>query len=168
MKFLCTVLITLLTTTSIFAHESNREIQLKAANDELTKRVAELLDENSKLKAHVTDIVKQMREAPAGKKVVVGGCNAQGIQEALMLEFGRMDRHEFLGPWLEKNGKQCTEEEPKFIEKTLIPEVYYSSRPEELVRYFGSIRYEFLIKAGTLGLLGILSTVFSVFEIKAR
>ena len=79
MRFLCAVLITLLTTT-IFAHESDHEIQLKAAADELTKRVAELLDENSKLKAHVTDIVKQMREAPTGKKVVVGGCNPQGIQ----------------------------------------------------------------------------------------
>ena len=65
MQFLCAVLVTLLTTTSVFAHESDREIQLKAAYDELTKRVAELLDENSKLKAHVSDLVKQMRAAPA-------------------------------------------------------------------------------------------------------
>ena len=140
MQFICAVLVTLLTSTSLFAHESDREIQLKAANDELTKRVAELLDENSKLKAHVSDIVKQMREAPAGKKVVVGGCNPQGIQETFMLEYDRMNRDEFLGPWLGKNGKQCTEEELRFIEETLIREVYHSSRPKELIRYFRSIR----------------------------
>ena len=34
---------------SASAHESDREVQLKAANDELTTRVAELLKENKRL-----------------------------------------------------------------------------------------------------------------------
>jgi len=140
MHYLFTVLLTLFTATSLFAHESDREIQLKAANDELTKRVAELLDENSKLKAHVTDIVKQMRQAPTGNKVVVIGCNPQGIHEKLMLQFTQRQRHQFLNPWLEKHGKQCSKEDLQFIEKTLIREVYFNSRSKELVRYFRSIR----------------------------
>lgn len=140
MKTVLVVVITLLANAGALAHESDRDIQLKATNDELTKRVAELLDENAKLKAHVTDIVKQMREAPNSKKVIIGGCNPQGIYENLMLEFASHNRNNFLEPWLQENGKQCTEKDFEFIEGTLLREVTFTSRAEELIRYFRSIR----------------------------
>ena len=145
MRLLGILTLTTLLTSSLHAHESDRELQMKAANDELTKRVAELLDENAKLKAHVANVLKQMREAPSGNtNINLEGCNPQAIYEKFMLQYEKSiysgGRWSFIEPWLKKNGKQCTEEDFKYIETTFLPEMSLTSRSEELIRFFRKTR----------------------------
>lgn len=146
MRLIGILTLTALLTANLQAHESDRELQMRAANDELTKRVAELLDENAKLKAHVANVLKQMREAPPGRtNIVLAGCNPRAIYETFMIQYVKSmsssgSRRSFLEPWLKKNGKQCTEEDFKYIETTLLPEMYYTSRSKELIRFFRNTR----------------------------
>ena len=146
MRLLGILTLTALLTSSLHAHESDRELQMKAANDELTKRVAELLDENTKLKAHMANVLKQIREAPPGKtNIVIVGCNPQAIYENLMIQYVRTmywngSRRSFIEPWLQKNGKKCTEEDFKYIETTFLPEMYDTNRSKELIRFFRKTR----------------------------
>lgn len=143
MKSIFLFIIMSLTTVNVLAHESDREIQLKAANDELTQRVAELLDENAKLKAHAANIQQQMRDAPAGKPVVLAtGCikpNYEDFFDDYILKYSKNARDELVGRILESDGKNCSKQDLDFIDDRLIPEMYPSdnwmSRIKELMKF---------------------------------
>ena len=140
MRFIGILTLSLLLAASSQAHESDRELQMKAANDELTKRVAELLDENAKLKAHVASILKQMREAPSSSaSLVVGGCNPQSIYDQFMLEFSYGNRNELIESFLKSNGRNCSEADFKFIEG-LYTDFYPTFRTKELIKYYRNTR----------------------------
>ena len=146
MKSIFLFIIMFLTTLNVLAHESDREIQLKAANDELTQRVAELLDENAKLKAHAANIQQQVRDAPAGKPVVLAtGCikpNNEDFFDDYIIKRKKHMRDDYVMTLLETNGRNCSKEDLEFIERRLMPEMYdgvdESSRIKELMRFYRS------------------------------
>ena len=133
---------------NVIAHESDREIQLKAANDELTKRVAELLDENAKLKAHTAKIQQQIREAPAGEPVAIAtGCikpNYDVFFDNYILKYKKANRDDLVVQILEENGRNCSRQDLDFIDRRLIPEMLSNAhnmdRIKELVRFLKSKR----------------------------
>ena len=83
------------------AHESDREARLKAANDELTTRVAELLKENKRLE----EFAKQALIATSNKQQVVAGCDTQALRETMVTGHGQAWVAQ---KWLKENGKKCT------------------------------------------------------------
>ena len=128
---------------NVIAHESDREIQLKAANDELTKRVAELLDENAKLKAHTAKIQKQIREAPAGKPVAVStGCintSYDAFYDNFILNMTWKQRAPFVAKVLEQNGKACSKQDLDFIKDRLLSHMSATNfRLIELLNFYRS------------------------------
>ena len=128
---------------NVIAHESDREIQLKAANDELTKRVAELLDENAKLKAHTAKIQQQVLEAPTGKPIAIAtGCitpSHDAFYDDFILNTAWSDRNTLILAILEKSGKECSKDDLEFISNRLMREMYkHNSRLNELLRFYKS------------------------------
>lgn len=143
MKSIFLFIIMSLTTLNVLAHESDREIQLKAANDELTQRVAELLDENARLKAHAANIQQQMRDAPAGQPVVLAtGCinsSYDAFYDDFILNKTWGQRAPFILEILEKNGKACSKEDLDFIHDRLKNDMDRTNwRLNELLRFYRS------------------------------
>ena len=146
MKSIFLFIIMSLTTLNVLAHESDREIQLKAANDELTKRVAELLEENARLKAYSEKIQQQVRDAPAGKAIVLAtGCikaNYDDFFERYILKTKKSERDDLVVQILETDGKSCSKQDLDFIGRRLMPEMWqnsgHSSRIKELMRFLKS------------------------------
>jgi len=143
MKSIFLFIIMSLTTLNVLAHESDREIQLKAANDELTQRVAELLDENARLKAYSAKIQQQIRDAPADKPVVLAtGCitpSYDAFYDDFILTKIWGQRHTLIVSILEKNGKECSKDDLDFISDRLWPEMYTEgTRLRELMRFYRS------------------------------
>lgn len=94
------------------AHESDREARLKAANDELTNRVAEFLKENKRLE----EFAKQALIATSNKQRVVAGCDTQALRETMVTDHGQAWVAQ---KWLKENGKKCTKEQLQYLLENL-------------------------------------------------
>ena len=94
------------------AHESDREAQLKATNDELTTRVAELLQENKRLQ----EFAMEALIANSNKEKIVPGCDTQQLRKSMVT--GR-DSPSTVQQWLDKNGERCTKEQLQYLLENL-------------------------------------------------
>ena len=94
------------------AHESDREVQLKAANDELTTRVAELLKENKRLE----EFAMQALIAKSNNEKVVPGCDTQALRKTMVTGSGFASTAQ---KWLDQNGEKCTKEQLKYLWENL-------------------------------------------------
>jgi len=94
------------------AHESDREVQLKAANDELTTRVAELLKENKRLE----EFAMQALIAKSNNEKVVPGCDTQALRKTMVTGSGSASTAQ---KWLDQNGEKCTKEQLKYLWENL-------------------------------------------------
>ena len=107
MKLLA-VLILLLISNSLFAHEPDDMATLKAANDALTIRVAELLEENARLQA----FVEQALLAQSAGRAVSRGCDPQDLRRTLVEGSGTPSS---ANEWLKKNADDCTATDLTYI-----------------------------------------------------
>ena len=94
------------------AHESNREAQLKAANDELTTRVAELLKENKRLE----EFAKQALISTSNNQKVVAGCDTQDLRKSMVSGAGLPITAQ---AWLDRHGKNCNKEQLQYLRENL-------------------------------------------------
>ena len=133
----------LLIGASVHAHESNRELQLKAANDELTMRLAEVLAENEQLRASAAELVNSVRSSGSTKPIATG-CFEESHDRFLdrfILTKKALYRFVLINPLLEERGASCTLADLEFIERDLIPQMSRDSdqtRTKELVAYLKS------------------------------
>ena len=102
------ILLILFITPTVMAHDSDEVLTLKAANDALTMRVAELLEENKRLEK----FVKKAMVAKASNKKVSIGCDPQELREQLVLVDGRPSS---ANQWLEAHYEDCTKADLKEI-----------------------------------------------------
>lgn len=111
MKKLLSIAI-ILVSTHVSAHESQREAQLKATNDELTMRVAELLEQNARLEA----FAKRALVAQSQERTVVVGCDVRGIRKTMVEGSGKP---RVLKDWLIKHQSSCTTKQLQDIKKNM-------------------------------------------------
>lgn len=102
------VLILLLGNSSASAHVPDDAATLKAANDALTIRVAELLEENARLQA----FVEQALLAQSAGQPVAPGCDPQDLRRTLVEGSGSpLSANE----WLKKNAEDCSTTDLAYI-----------------------------------------------------
>ena len=85
---------------------------LRAANDELTIRVAELLEENERLQA----FVEKALIAQSNNKSVSVGCNPQELRRVLVTGSGSNSTAK---KWIDANQANCTKQELSYIYKNI-------------------------------------------------
>lgn len=95
------ILLILFITPTVMAHDSDEVLTLKAANDALTMRVAELLAENKRLE----EFVKKAMVAKASNRKVSIGCDPQELREQLVLVDNSPSS---ANQWLEAHYEDCT------------------------------------------------------------
>ena len=93
---------------SVVAHEPDDMATLKAANDALTIRVAELLEENARLQAFVEQALLSQSEG----KPVTRGCDPQDMRRALVEGRGQPA---IANTWLKANGDECSKQDLEYI-----------------------------------------------------
>ena len=104
-------LILLVGSASVFAHEPDDVATLRAANDALTTRVAELLEENARLQAFVEQALLSQSEG----KPVTRGCDPQDMRRA-MVESEYSSAHQSIAnTWLKDNGGDCSQSDLEYI-----------------------------------------------------
>lgn len=111
MKIINTLILLCFISTA-HAHESNREAQLKATNDELTLRVAELLKENERLEA----FAKEALIAKSNNKKIVEGCDTKDLRREIVSTAGYASTARY---WLDRHGDKCNEEQLEFLIENL-------------------------------------------------
>ena len=94
------------------AHETDRESQLKATNDELTTRVAELLKENKRLETSLREVLI----AKSNNQRIVEGCDTQALRKNLVSGDGDPS---IAQSWLDGYGDKCSKEQLKYLSKNL-------------------------------------------------
>lgn len=124
------ILITLLISASISAHETEDITKLKTANDVLTIRVSELLAENKHLKA----FAKNALIAKSQGKKVRSGCEPQLLRELLVMGNGKPSGAE---RWLKENNHKCEKKQLSFIYNEIESWSEYSmSNTRRLISYY--------------------------------
>ena len=124
------ILLILFVTPTVMAHDSDEVLTLKAANDALTVRVAELLAENKRLE----EFAKKAMVAKASNKRVSIGCDPQELRELLVLGDGYNSSAE---SWLKENHQDCTKENLDEINNKLGGWSSYDMRDaRRLVRFY--------------------------------
>lgn len=124
------ILITLLISASISAHETEDITKLKTANDVLTIRVSELLAENKHLKA----FAKNALIAKSQGKKVRSGCEPQLLRELLVMGDGLPSRAE---KWLKENNHKCEKKQLSFIHGEIDSWSRYSmANAKRLISYY--------------------------------
>jgi Tfp pilus assembly protein PilX len=111
MKLITAILLSSITLSAV-AHESDREITLKAANDELTLRVAELLVENKRLQ----DFTKKALVAKSQGKTISKGCDPQKLRKKMVTG---TDHPDSVNKWINANEANCTKEELTYIKRNV-------------------------------------------------
>ena len=122
-----TLLLLLLFPLTSFAHESDEVLKLKAANDALTMRVAELLEENERLEKFVREaLVAQSTNEP-----IVLGCDPQDLRREVLEEAWKAMS------WLKSNGEDCTTEQLQYIIRNIHKwSDYHMGQPRKLAEYY--------------------------------
>jgi len=131
LNFISLVALTLALTSTYpaSAHESDREVQLKAANDELTTRVAELLKENKRLE----EFAMQALIAKSNNEKVVPGCDTQALRKTMVTGPGYAS---IAQKWLDQNGEKCTKEQLKYLWQNLRSwSSHAQNRPLRYIQY---------------------------------
>lgn len=102
------VFILLIGGASVFAHEPDDVATLKAANDALTIRVAELLEENARLQTFVEQALLSQSEG----NPVTRGCDPQDLRRELVESNGVPSS---ANAWLKKHADDCSATDLKYI-----------------------------------------------------
>lgn len=114
----------------VYPAECTRDASLQAANDELTLRVAELLEENRNLRRHVENALVA---ASQGRPVVVG-CDPQELRRELVTSDGWPST---ATDWIDANQSECTVQQLEYIYQNIDK---WSSKPmataDRLLRYY--------------------------------
>jgi hypothetical protein len=98
---------------SAFSHESEEEIILKAANDALVIRVAELLAENQRL----TEFLEKALVAESNNEPVMLGCDPQSLREMIVKASGNPTPR--AKAWVEENQASCTAEQLTYMHRNI-------------------------------------------------
>lgn len=124
------ILVFLLVSVSVNAHETEDVIRLQMANDALTIRVSELLEENKRLKEFVE---RALIEGSQGKKVR-RGCDPQNLRKVLVTGSGRPAEAK---TWLKKNHSQCSIEQLQYMHDEISQwSEFFMGDPKKLIRYY--------------------------------
>ena len=95
------------------AHEPEELVILRAANDALTMRVAQLLEENSRLQAFAEEALLAQSQG----KVVTRGCDPQDLRRTLV-ESNQAVPY-VAKDWLKKNADNCSKQDLEYISRNV-------------------------------------------------
>lgn len=109
------VLILLLGSASVSAYEPDDVATLKAANDALTIRVGELLEENARLQA----FVEQALLAQASGQNVTRGCDPQDMRRAIVETTSESRQPSVANSWLKESGDDCSRSDLEYISENV-------------------------------------------------
>ena len=98
----------LVSNASVVAHEPDDMATLKAANDALTIRVAELLEENARLQAFVEQALLSQSEG----NPVTRGCDPQDLRRELVEGNGLPSS---ANAWLKRHADDCSATDLTYI-----------------------------------------------------
>jgi hypothetical protein len=106
MRFL--ILTILVSSSTVFAHQPDELVTLRAANDALTLRVAELLQENARLQ----EFTEKALVAQSKGETVSRGCDPQGLRKSLVEGDGYSSH---ANSWLKENAINCSKSDLEYI-----------------------------------------------------
>lgn len=82
---------------------SDKLMKLQAANDALTERVAELLQENRRLQKAVQDALNAQKTGVR----IANGCQTADLQRAMAMTSNAFAKNQEAMNWLKANGEKC-------------------------------------------------------------
>lgn len=128
-RFICIILA--LSSSHGSAHEPEEMVTLRAANDALTLRVAQLLEENSRLQ----EFAEKALIAQSQGKAVSRGCDPQKLRRDLVES--NNPTNALAISWLKKYGSSCSESELNYIDSQIESWSHYSmGQTRRLVQYY--------------------------------
>lgn len=112
MKFLLSFLC-LIAIAGISNAETTDEklLKLQAANDALTLRVAELLQENRRLQ----NAVQEALQAQKSGVLLRQGCDTSDLQRAMAMVSSQFNKNRAAMTWLKSNGEKCSRDQLTLI-----------------------------------------------------
>ena len=120
-----------LSSSLVNAHEPEEMVTLRAANDALTLRVAQLLEENSRLQ----EFAEKALIAQSQGKAVSRGCDPQKLRRDLVESNNPTNARAI--SWLKKYGASCSKGELSYIDSQIESWSQYSmSQTRRLVQYY--------------------------------
>ncbi|MDC6471245.1 hypothetical protein PQ077_01345 [Litorivicinus sp.] len=132
MKLILSWILLVFLSTSVWAESSDEKLlKLLAANDALTERVAELLQENRRLQKAVQDALNAQK---TGSKIVTG-CDTKQFHKTIAFESNSILQEAASMDWLKENGAECTQSQLS----TLVPIVKsmsFSSASLNLIKFY--------------------------------
>ena len=110
---ICMILV--LISSFVNAHESEELVTLRAANDALTLRVAQLLEENSRLQAFTEEVLITQSQ---GKRVS-RGCDPQDLRRVLVESSNSAYPPAIAKNWVKENADKCSKQDLDYIKRNV-------------------------------------------------
>lgn len=115
-----------LSSSLVTAHEPEELVTLRAANDALIMRVAQLLEENSRLQAFAEEaLIAQSRGESVSR-----GCDPQDLRRTLVESYQALPA--VAKAWVKDNSDKCSKQDLRFIKQNVESWSNYSMR--EVIR----------------------------------
>lgn len=118
--------------SSANADQGERIAQLKTTNNELVLRLAEVLEENTKLKT----AIKQAISASNKSIKIVSGCDPLEFHKSVVFANGALNQENISIAWIKRNGPTCSIPQLKQIILTAKSNVTYRTDSIKLLNYF--------------------------------
>ena len=128
------VCLTVVLVDGAYAHESDREIKLQIANDELALRLADVLSENKRLEKFVDNALSAKA---SGQKVVLG-CDPDKLESHIVLDLSsdnETSKKRKAEMWIKENGPECTVGQLQHIYDTIENYLMYYPDPQKILSY---------------------------------
>ena len=112
MKRLIPSILVLILSASVNAETiEEKMLKLQAANDALTERVAELLQENRRLQKAVQDALNAQKTGVR----ITNGCQTTDLQKAMAMTSSSSAKNREAMNWLKANGEKCKPDQLRLI-----------------------------------------------------
>ena len=112
MKRLIPSILVLILSASVNAETiEEKMLKLQAANDALTERVAELLQENRRLQKAVQDALNAQQTGAR----IANGCQTADLQRAMAMTSSSFQKNLQAMRWLKTNGEKCKPDQLRLI-----------------------------------------------------
>lgn len=112
MRLIIIYLIMFFASSSVVAESMEEKVlKLRATNDALTERVAELLQENRRLQTAVQGALSAQNTGAR----IVRGCDTSNLHKSVAMTSGPGAKGREAQAWLAENGMKCTKEQLRLI-----------------------------------------------------
>jgi len=133
MKLILSWALLVFLSTSVWAESGEEKLlKLQAANDALTERVAELLQENRRLQQAVQDALNAQK---TGSKIVTG-CDTKQFHKTVAFQSSEVSKERVAMDWLKKNGDECTQDQLLILISLVKKSMLYDSAALNLINFY--------------------------------